>query len=161
MRRTHIVLVVVAGLLLPLFTASPAAPACSGTANTAEKGFFSKMNAERKKKGKVPLKLDTQLSKPAKLHTKEMINKGTLEHTPDDVLAKRVTNWKIIGENVGVGGDVKSLHDAFMNSPSHRDNILFSDYRYVGVGARKADGKLWVTVIFESVNDPGTTVTNC
>jgi uncharacterized protein YkwD len=55
----------------------------------------------------------------------------------------KVTNrWKKVGENigvVGVGGNDRgaatiAVHDAYMNSPSHRDNILDSTYRWVGLG---------------------------
>lgn len=138
-----------------------AGAACSGKANIDEKGFAAKVNKERGKRGLVKLKLDPQVSKAAKLHTQEMIDKQTLEHTPNDVISKRVTNWTVLGENVGVGSSVTSLHKAFMKSPAHKDNILFDEFRYVGIGAKKSGGKLWVTFIFEAEADPGTTVKNC
>jgi uncharacterized protein YkwD len=84
-----------------------------------------------------------------------MVNKNLLYHTPTTTLKKRVTNWRELGENVGVGSTVTTLHSAFMNSPAHKANILYSGFRYVGVGAIQADGRLWVTVIFESRADPG------
>jgi uncharacterized protein YkwD len=43
-----------------------------------------------------------------------------------------------------------------MNSPAHRDNIMFTSFRYVGVGTLQAKDRLWVTVIFENQRDPGT-----
>jgi hypothetical protein len=45
-----------------------------------------------------------------------------------------------------------------MNSPDHRENILFSQYRHVGVGTRMHGGRMWVTVLFEAKTDPGTTL---
>src|SRR5204862_1717148 len=53
------------------------------------------------------------------------------------------------GENVGVGPNVDSLEDAFMNSPEHRANILDSDYTEIGIGtAVGKDGRLYVTQDF-------------
>ncbi len=84
-----------------------------------------------------------------------MVRKNTLYHTPSKKLAWRVTNWTILGENVGVGNTVLSLHQAFMNSPAHLQNILYGSYRHVGVGTVTKNGRLWVTVVFEARRDPG------
>jgi uncharacterized protein YkwD len=47
-----------------------------------------------------------------------------------------------------MGVDLNALHSAFMNSSSHRGNIL-GDYNYVGVGVKTdAAGVYWVTVVF-------------
>lgn len=162
MRKRFSGLVALVALITVLHPPTFVGAACSGKANANERAFVRKVNRERAKRGLAKLKLDTQLSKPSKLHTKEMIAEGTIHHTPDDVLAKRVTKWEVLGENVGAGGSVKSLHRAFMRSPSHKANILFRDFRYVGVGAKRTpNGKLWVTFTFEAEVDPGTTVTNC
>ncbi len=146
---------IVAGVVLSAFLpVAPALAAC-GSPSSMDKSFASKINTARKAAGKGSLKLDPQLSKAARVHTKEMVNKNLLHHTPTDTLKRRVTNWRELGENVGVGGTVASLHTAFMNSAAHRSNILYSGFRYVGIGAIKKGGRLWVTVIFESRADPG------
>jgi len=152
---TGIVAGIVLSALFPaVLPATMANAACySNTQN--EKAFAKKLNIARNAAGKGSLRLDPQLSKAAKVHTREMVNKDLLYHTPTDALKRRVTNWYELGENVGVGGTVDSLHSAFMNSPAHRSNILYSGFRYVGIGAKKANGRLWVTVIFESRADPG------
>ena len=134
--------------------ATPAGAACYRN-NASEKAFASKLNLARRAAGRNTLRLDPQLSKAAKVHTKEMVNKNLLYHTPTDALKRRVTNWYELGENVGVGGTVDSLHQAFMNSSAHRSNILYSNFRYVGIGTVQSGGRLWVTVIFESRADPG------
>lgn len=124
----------------------------------AEKGFARRINAERASRNLGKLSLDPEISKAARVHTREMVRRSELYHTPSDKLRRRVTNWIVLGENVGVGGSVSSLHDAFMASPAHRDNVLEATYQHVGIGTKKADGRLWVTVIFEAVSDPGTTL---
>jgi uncharacterized protein YkwD len=74
-----------------------------------------------------------------------MASTGTLEHNPN--LVSQITcDWIRLGENVGFGPTVAFLQDAFMNSPSHRANIL-GDFTRVGVGAvRGGDGTIWVVV---------------
>ena len=121
----------------------------------AELGFFNKINTERRSRSRVQLKLDPHLTKVARKHTREMTGKNLLHHTNTTAFKNRVTNWTLLGENVGVGGTTTSLHGAFMDSPAHRSNILYSGFRYVGIGAKQAHGRLWVTVIFESRADPG------
>ncbi len=123
-----------------------------------ERGFKRKINNSRNNAGLGGLKLDPELSKAARKHTYEMVNKQILEHTTSTQLRNRVTNWSLLGENVGVGATVDSLHNAFMNSPAHRANIMLSGFRNVGVGTASKGGRLWVTVIFESVSNPGTTL---
>lgn len=125
---------------------------------TSERGFARKINSERVLEGLGKLSLDPELSKAALKHTWEMARKNELYHTPSDTLRARVTNWTILGENVGVGGSVSSLHDAFMNSPAHADNVLYQTFKHVGIGVVKKAGRMWVTVIFEAVVDPGTTL---
>jgi uncharacterized protein YkwD len=139
---------------------TPAAAADSSCWNykSAERGFTKKMNAARSNNDKVTLKLDPELSKVARKHTGEMVNKDLLHHTPSSTLANRVTAWNTLGENVGVGSTVDSLHKAFMNSTAHKANILHSSFRYVGVGTKSAGNRLWVTVIFEASSNPGTTL---
>jgi uncharacterized protein YkwD len=85
-----------------------------------------------------------------------MVERALLHHTSTSTLGRRVTRWTMLGENVGVGNTVDTLHTAFMNSPAHRDNIMFNSFRFVGVGAVEAKDRLWVTVIFENQVDPGT-----
>jgi uncharacterized protein YkwD len=123
-----------------------------------EKGFAASTNKVRSRVGKARLRLDPQLSRAARLHTREMVKRDLLYHTPGDKLTRRVTNWSTLGENVGWGQSVDSLQEAFLNSPGHRDNILESDYKYFGVGTIERDGVLWVTVIFEGSQNPGTTL---
>ena len=130
---------------------------CWSTKRT-ERGFARKINGARGLKGVGRLTLDPELSKSARVHTWAMARQDRLYHTPSDTLRRRVTNWTMLGENVGYGSTVASLHEAFMNSPDHRDNVLYNSFRHVGIGVVKKGGRMWVTVIFEAVSDPGTTL---
>ena len=144
-----------AGLLLSALLPATTASALCYSNNSNEKSFASKINVARRAAGRGTLRLDPELSKAAKVHTYEMVRRETLYHTPSDTLRRRVTRWTTLGENVGVGGTVTSLHGAFMGSTAHRANILYSSFRHVGIGSVKKNGRLWVTVIFEARTDPG------
>ncbi len=144
------------------------APATTATAQTrgdgcwevkgAERGFARRINDVRGIAKRGQLRLDPELSRAARLHTREMVKQDKLYHTPGDKLGRRVTNWTVLGENVGVGGDVQSLHQAFMASPAHADNVLYDSFRHMGVGVIKDGDRMWVTVIFEAQTNPGTTL---
>ena len=146
--------IVAAMVLMVLLPSTPASALCYSN-NNNEKSFHKKLNGARSGNGRGSLVLDPELSKAAKRHTREMVNKNLLYHTPTNDLKRRVTGWVELGENVGVGGTVDSLHTAFMNSPAHKANIMYSKFRYVGIGAKSAGGRLWVTFIFEATSNPG------
>lgn len=124
----------------------------------SEKRLAKLINEERKERDLNGLRLDTELGKVARKHTGEMVSKDLLHHTSLEELAARVTRWRVLGENVGVGDSIGALHAAFMDSPPHKENVLHGKYRHVGVGTKKVDGVTWVTVIFEARKDPGTTL---
>ncbi|HEU4481390.1 MAG TPA: CAP domain-containing protein [Actinomycetota bacterium] len=141
-------------------TAGGAVTADNSCWNTkrSEKRFAKKINNARSNAGVRKLSLDPELSKVARKHTREMTGKGSLFHTTAEQFRKRVTNWTLLGENVGAGAGVSTLHTAFMSSPLHKANILKSSFRHVGVGVSKVNGTMWVTVVFEARSDPGTTL---
>lgn len=165
-KRTSMILA--AALLCALVVPSSAASSQDNQCweyTKAERRFKKKVNAERVSDGLKKLRLDPELSKAARKHTKEMIqaNKKNpdrgLFHTTSEQFHKRVTNWTIIGENVGYGGSVSSLHVAFMDSPPHAHNVLTATFTNVGVGARRDNnGRMWVTFIFQGTGNPGTTL---
>jgi len=160
-RNRRVTSVVVAAAFLSTLFVTPSAEAADSSCwdyRRAERRFARKINVERTDRGLGKLSLDPELSKAARVHTKEMIRKNELYHTPSGTLGRRVTDWLVLGENVGVGGSVRSLHEAFMASKGHRDNVLYSTYKHVGIGTKKAHGRLWVTVIFEAYTDPGTSL---
>jgi len=140
-----------------VFVAAFATPAFAG----AEGQFVSKINASRAAAGKAPLEVYWDLADDARAHSAAMAAKGSIYHNPG--LAGVTSGWTTLAENVGVGFDVDQLHQAFMDSASHRSNIL-GDFNYVGVGVTVDDaGLVWVTVVFmqadSGLNGGGTTTT--
>lgn len=123
-----------------------------------ERRFRRLINAARVDVDENRLRLDAELSRVARKHTKEMIKRGNIYHSTAEQIRRRVTEWRVVGENVGVGATVSSLHEAFMDSRPHRENIQYPTYRFVGVGVKRADGRMWVTVLFERSRNAGTTL---
>ncbi|MFN2389631.1 MAG: CAP domain-containing protein [Actinomycetota bacterium] len=124
-----------------------------------ERALARLANGARGKRGVSRLRLDPELSRVARKHTKEMVAAGVLKHSSYDQLSRRVTNWRALGENVGMGLRARRVHRAFMGSTAHRANILDRRFVHVGVGTlRDGRGRLWATVVFESSADPGTTL---
>jgi uncharacterized protein YkwD len=141
-------------VLAALIPATSASSATCWSYSAKDRSFAKKINNARERSGSGRLKLDPELSKVAMKQTKTMIDQNNLFHTRD--LGSRVTRWTLLGENVGYGYTVTSLHKMFMRSPGHKQNILKSQYKFVGVGAKKAHGWLWVTVVFQATRNPGT-----
>lgn len=97
-----------------------------------------------------PLKLNRHVSRHAQRHTRQMVNAGTIFHSTPKQLRRALEGfrWHLIGENVGAGGSLESLEDAFMGSPDHRANILNPDFERMAVGVIRAEDSTWVTVIY-------------
>jgi uncharacterized protein YkwD len=144
--------------LLPVTSASASTGWSCYRFTSAERAFARKTNEARAQHGLRKLSLDRQLSKTASKHTSQMVSKKLLYHTTNSQFYSRVTSWSSLGENVGEGGGVGSLQNAFMHSPEHRANVLDKSYRYLGIGVTTRNGRMWVTVQFESSSNPGTTL---
>ncbi len=114
----------------------------------SEQAFLSAINSTRASAGLGALKMDGGLQAQARRHTADMIAAGKIFHSSSGELESAAgSGWSKLGENVGRGGTVSSLHQAFLDSPGHKANIL-GDYNYVGIGTDTASGVLYVTVVF-------------
>jgi uncharacterized protein YkwD len=120
----------------------------AAAASSQVRTMRSLINATRGLHRLVGLRLNDRLNTVARRHSARMAGSDNLHHNPS--LAKQLANmsWRVIGENVGVGATVQTLHKAFMNSPSHRSNVLGRRYRLVGIGVVLSGGRTWITVVF-------------
>ena len=117
--------------------------------SSAEKQMVTLINKARAKYGRAPLQLSSVLSYYARKHSATMASKNRLYHNP--YLTKWLSKytWRVLGENVGMGGSITGLHSAFMGSPGHRANNLSKAYKRVGVGVVVKNGTVWITVVFK------------
>lgn len=80
-------------------------------------------------------------------------------HNPS--LSSDICCWSAVAENVGEGPSASSVHQAFMGSSEHRDNILSTTYTQMGIGAaRGSDGRLYVDEVFRKPNGTSPTTTH-
>lgn len=138
-------LATVLAITLAVVGLSASAIADSGS----EQSFLSAINSTRSSSGLGPLTMESGLQSHARGHTSDMIAADEIYHSSSaELQAAAGSGWDKLGENVGRGGSVSSLHQAFLDSPGHKANIL-GDYNYVGIGTDTSDnGVLYVTVVF-------------
>jgi uncharacterized protein YkwD len=109
------------------------------------------INDLRQVHGLVGLRLNPQLAATARRHSLSMAEHGYFEHTSLDGSAfwKRDRKYAghsrlwALGENLAWGSPGLSAHQAielWLASPSHRENLLSSAWREIGVGAVHAIG---------------------
>lgn len=139
-------------LVVAIFVLANPAPA-SAADGGAEAQFVAKVNGIRQSKGLAPLAVHGELRGVARNWTDQMVANGGISHNPN--LAGQVSaNWTKLGENVGVGNDVTSLMNAFVNSPAHYKNIVDPAYNYIGVGVSyDANGRMYTTHDFMAMDD--------
>jgi uncharacterized protein YkwD len=118
----------------------------------AEKCMMRKINKRRANQGLKRLAWDRQLGYVARKHSRKMSNDRTIYH--DSALGQKVTRWRRLGQNVGMGGGCHHLFKTFMRSSPHRHNIM-GRWRHVGVGSATKGGTLYVMHVFESKRNPG------
>lgn len=105
------------------------------------------INRERSARSIPGLAWDDELARKATAWAERMAATSTLMHSR---LSDGVGGyWTVLGENVGWGDDIATVHDRFMGSPVHRDDILNRSFRAVGVGVAEAGGRIWVAQVFK------------
>jgi hypothetical protein len=150
--------IVLALLLSVAAIALPTTARATSWDTAFEKCLRDKHNAARKAAGVAPLETKSEMVTFARNHTADMIAAGEIFHSSD--LTKATTGWTKLGENVGRGSSCDSLHNAFMNSAGHKQNLLDPVYTSIGVGGDQAgDGRMYVTVVFAAHKNSSTTTT--
>lgn len=144
-RPARPVLAALGALLLSLLVVLvPALPAAATP--EAEADLLGRINGARVAAGLPAYTMAPDLVTVARGQSQRMAASNTLFHNPD--LAKQVPNWSSLGENVGYGGSVPVVHDAFMNSAPHRANLMSGTFTEIGLGVVVAGGRTWVTQVF-------------
>lgn len=96
-------------------------------------------NARRKSQGLTPLTLNAKLSQAAAAKAQDMINKNYWAHnspsgsTPWDFILGAGYKYTVAGENLAKNFSTsQAVVDAWMQSPTHRENIVKSSYKEIG-----------------------------
>lgn len=109
-------------------------------ANDSELKMLELVNKERLEAGISPLEMDLELVRIARLKSADMIENDYFDHTspkygdPFTMMQSFGVKYKAAGENLAGDQTVEKAHQALMNSPGHRKNILNPDYTHIGIG---------------------------
>lgn len=120
-------------------------------------GIIYYTNLERTKRGLKPLVKNSYLNNSSAQKMDDMFINQYFEHmsptgkTVADLVKEVDYKFQIVGENLALGyfEDDKALVQAWMNSPTHRDNILNPKYTEIGIGVGIAPYKgqdQWIAV---------------
>lgn len=124
---------------------NPPLPDSSGQeyASADELKMLDLINQERQKAGVAKLTMDPELVKIARLKSQDMIDKNYFDHTsptygdPFTMMKNYGIRFTYAGENLAGNQSVEAAHQALMNSPGHRANILNPNYSHMGIGIIK------------------------
>ena len=118
--------------------ASPEDPAAD------EAQFVSLLNTTRAKAGLAPLTVDPELRSLSRGWAQHMADAGHISHA-SPISAGVTADWLKLGENVGTGGNVTVVMNAFIASPGHYANIMDPEFTKVGVGLVWLGNALYTT----------------
>lgn len=126
-------------------------------------------NQQRRANQVADLRLNSKLSAAAQTKAADMANRNYWNHsTPDGLapwvfIAKAGYNYQKAGENLAYGfTNSRDTVIGWMNSPSHRENLLDRDYLDVGFGYANAanyQGKGPETIVVAMYGTPRITLT--
>jgi hypothetical protein len=114
----------------------------------------SQVNGTRASKGVQHLAHHAGLQSMARAQAVRMMERGDIYHNPNlssDITALGV-NWRMVGENVGMGPDEDTIEGALLKSPHHYENIVRTNFNDFGVGVVKgSDGTVYLVQVFAEI----------
>ena len=136
-------------------TDAPAQSENEGTTSALtedEKEIFALINEQRKANGLAELQIDDELQNVARLKAQDMVDNDYFAHqsptygSPFDMMKNNQIVYKTAGENIAGNLDNKKAVEAWLNSESHKHNILNNSYNYTGVAVVSSSqyGKIFV-----------------
>lgn len=141
-----------------------------GTANLAglEANMLRRVNEVRRRMKLGELRLDPLLAEVARAHSLEMRDKNYFAHeSPTPGLVNPIDRYRvvfrktpaIVAENIYrswstarkpvTETDIVRGHNALLNSPGHRKNLLEPRVTHIGIGmVQNSNGDIWLTQMF-------------
>ena len=114
-------------------------------------------NQSRAQAGAGPLKWDAALASAARRHCLRMAAEEALSHQypGEPELGARAqaagAHFSLIEENVAVASNPAAIHDAWMHSPHHRENLLNPEVDRVGIAVVAGPLGLYAVADYERV----------
>jgi uncharacterized protein YkwD len=146
-------------LAMPLFASaqpqpqpqldSPYQQPAASDMRAASAEIFARANEARVQAGAGRLEWDPALAAAALYHCRRMVSEGPIAHRyggePDlsERAAQAGARFGIIEENVAIGPSAEAIHEEWMNSPGHRENLLNPEVDRVGIAVIASRGVLY------------------
>lgn len=127
----------------------------TGTSSAQEQEAWNYINQDRARQGVAKLTLDPELSRLARMKSKDMLANRYFAHISPTLgnAATMLRNngyaFTAVGENISKHATVTKSHAALMSSAGHRNNILGANWNRVGIGiALDQNGYVYMTQLF-------------
>lgn len=126
----------------------------------AEQFLLTAANQERTARGLQPLRLDSTLTQAAAGHAREMAAHGAISHQfpGEPKLSVRGANagarFNLISENVAQAPVAAMIHDLWMHSEGHRENLLDPNVDAVGIAVVKRGDEYYAVEDFANILQP-------
>lgn len=136
------------------------APSSRTQRNVAEQYLFAAANQECAARGIPLLRLDPALTEAATRHAAQMAAHRGISHQPagEPELSQRGSaagaHFSLIAENVGESPSPLTVHDAWMRSPGHRENLLDPRVDSTGVAVIVRGRQLYAVQDFAHLTRP-------
>lgn len=104
------------------------------------------VNEDRSDRNIHLLKWDDDLGEKAQAWAEHLARRGSLSHS--NLSDGAPSGWQRLGENVGYGPTIASVHNGYMTSSGHRANILDRGFNYIGVGHAKSGNRVYTVQVF-------------
>ena len=146
--QNKIIIAVILGLFL-IFSF----PVNSYALEINREGVIGLVNKERSERGLNTLVSNQRLQVAAQWKANDMIEKDYWEHfhngkSPWVWMKEAGYEYIDAGENLAIDfSELEPMHQAWMNSPTHRDNIINSKYKEVGIGIASGDFEGHQTIV--------------
>lgn len=121
-------------------------PKISNFAIVTSSELIELTNQVRVEQGLEPLAISSKLNEAAEKKAMDMINQDYFAHTSPDGLSpwywvsKAGYKYTTAGENLAKDfGESEYVHQAWMNSPSHRANILNKNFQDIGIAVARGE----------------------
>lgn len=114
-------------------------PIVESTLSVEEEEFFNKINNLRIKNNLPTLQIDDTVQNVARLKAQDLAENNYFSHTSDkygtpfEMLSTSGVNYKTASENIAGNNSIDGAINSWMNSDSHKNNILSTDFNYTGV----------------------------
>jgi uncharacterized protein YkwD len=124
-------------------------------ASVAEQYLFSAANLERAQRGLPALRWDAGLYRAAEGHAAEMAERASIshqypgEHDLGTRARQQGARFSVVAENVAEAPTAIRIHDAWMQSPEHRANLLDTQVDSVGISVLRRGGELYAVEDFD------------